>query len=372
MLSCESYVHELDLDLRVSLNLLLSTSLLLLCVIFLRVLSILLCVNLVCVNKLSFAYTDFVFIAASMSTAQQPTRTGNYSGDPETNMSSDSDSSTARSQVNVNAQPRRRVKMATSEKFTEQNMMNIKIPPFWPEKPSIWFAQVEGQFAIANIKDNNAKFYHILATLDRQYAAEVEDILTGPPDYDKLKSELIKRLSVSRENKVKQLLMHEELGTRKPSQFLRHLQHLAGPSMPADVVRTIWTSRLPPSMQPIVASQPTLNLDALADLADRVNDIATPAGHVAAVTPSPPIDELVRQMAELTKQVSALTAQVNNRSRPWRRERSSSQRRRSPSYRSESNYRRFPICWYHKKHGTNAKKCTKPCDFAAGNAQGSQ
>lgn len=287
-------------------------------------------------------------------------------------MSSDSGSDTAHSQANINNRPRQKIKIAERVKCPD-GAVNLKIPPFWPEKPSIWFAQVEGQFAIANVVDSTTKFYHIVATLDRQYAAEVEDILTGPPDYEKLKTELIKRLSVSRENKVKQLLMHEELGTRKPSQFLRHLQHLAGPSMPEDVLRTIWTSRLPPGMQPIVASQPSLSLDALADLTDRINDIAMPMYQVAATSSAtPPVDDLVRQVAELTKQVSALTAQINYRSRPRERDRKSHQHRRSPSHRSQSNYRRYPLCWYHYKHGTKAEKCIKPCDFKAGNGHGNQ
>lgn len=287
---------------------------------------------------------------------------------------SSSDSETVQSQVNT--RPRRRVKMATPISCAEPQKpnFNIRIPPFWPEKPAIWFAQVEGQFAVANITEDREKFFYILTTLDRQYAAEVEDVLTGPPSYDILKSELIKRLSVSRENKVKQLLMHEELGNRKPSQFLRHLQHLAGPEIPEDFLKTIWTSRLPTSMQPIVASQPTLSLDALAELADRINDIAIPA-QVAATTPivatsSAAIEVLTQQVAQLTKQVHALTTQRQNRSRQI--ERGRRHRSRSTSTRSLSSYRRYPICWYHKKFSDKAHKCIKPCDFKhTGNFQGS-
>ncbi|XP_037877338.1 uncharacterized protein K02A2.6-like [Bombyx mori] len=243
---------------------------------------------------------------------------------------------------------------------------HLRIPPFWPEKPAIWFAQIEGQFAVMRITDDATKFYHILSTLDRQYAAEVEDILTGPPDYNRLKDELIKRLSVSRENKVKQLLMHEQLGSRKPSQFLRHLQHLAGPGIPEDFVKTIWTSRLPTGLQPIIASQSSLSLDALAELADRVNEIATPAPQVASATTSTHIDELTRQVAELTKQVSALTAQVNHHPSRGQRRPTKQQRSRSSSRRrSQSNYRQHPICWYHFRYGTKAVRCVQPCDYKA-------
>jgi hypothetical protein len=31
------------------------------------------------------------------------------------------------------------------------NRVGICVPPFWPEKPAVWFAQLEGQFALSNI-----------------------------------------------------------------------------------------------------------------------------------------------------------------------------------------------------------------------------
>lgn len=109
-------------------------------------------------------------------------------------------------------------------------------------------SQAEAQFVLSKITTDKAKFYYVSGQLDHQYAVEVKDIVTTPPatgKYEKLKTELIKRLSASQENKVKQLLIHEELGDRKPSQFLRHLLHLAGPAVPKDCIRTLWSSRLP-------------------------------------------------------------------------------------------------------------------------------
>lgn len=291
--------------------------------------------------------------------------------------SEDSEKHYKESTSRVNTKPRRQPDMKSEpsdEPTYSMTTVNIKIPPFWPEKPAIWFAQVECQFAISKVTDETAKFYHIVGSLERQYAAEVEDILTGAPDYNKLKSELIKRLSVSRENKVKQLLMVEELGNRKPSQFLRHLQHLAGPEVPGDFLKTIWTSRLPSGMQTIIASQPTLSLDALAELADRINDIAPSTHRVAEVSSSTSaFDELTKQVAVLTKQVHALTTKLDSRSRSRQRSTSHRDNRRSTSSRrSSSNYQKFPVCWYHNKFGAKATKCVKPCDFDSGKASGSQ
>lgn len=251
--------------------------------------------------------------------------------------------------------------------------MGIRVPPFWPDEPEIWFAQVEGQFAISNITSDTTKFNYVIGQLDHQFSKEVKDIIVAPPatdKYEKLKAELIKRLSASHEKKVKQLLMHEELGDRRPSQFLRHLQSLAGPSVPEDFLQTIWTSRLPRNIQTVIAAQPTASLEVLAELADKIQDIATPTPQVASAQSSVPgssMDAMAREIAELRKQMHNLTSQLNSQNR---RPRSTQRRDRSRSMtRSASNYRKFPECWYHARHGSNARMCIKPCDFGVENSR---
>jgi hypothetical protein len=61
------------------------------------------------------------------------------------------------------------------------NRVGIRLPPFWPEKPAVWFAQLEGQFALSNITQDATKFYYVISHLDKKYAAEVEDVTTNPP-----------------------------------------------------------------------------------------------------------------------------------------------------------------------------------------------
>lgn len=110
---------------------------------------------------------------------------------------------------------------------SEVGKVSVRVPPFWPEEPEIWFAQVEGQFSISGITNDATKFNYVISQLDNKFSREVKDVILNPPacdKYGKLKTELIKRLTASNEKKLKQLLMHEELGDRKPSQFLRHLK----------------------------------------------------------------------------------------------------------------------------------------------------
>lgn len=259
---------------------------------------------------------------------------------------------------------------------TDVCRVGIRIPAFWPEKPAIWFAQIESQFAISNITADATKFFYVVAQLESQYAAEVEDIIISPPSADKykrLKTELIKRLSASRQQRMKQVLDREELGDRKPSQFLRHLQHLAGPNIPEDFLISIWTSRLPSNLQSILASQTTESSEVLADLADRVYEVV-PRHQVASTSRAADtqVSDLIRQVSELTKEVKSLKSQFNSRPSRTKTRESNESRNRSKSQRSQSSYQKYPTCWYHAKFGENASKCTKPCDFKAGNDRGTR
>lgn len=252
--------------------------------------------------------------------------------------------------------------------------VGARLPPFWVEEPEVWFAQVESQFAIAGITTDSTKFHYIISQLENTYATEIKDVITNPPatdKYPKLKSELIKRLTKSKETKLKQLLMHEELGDRKPSQFLRHLKSLAGAGVPDDFLRTMWVSRLSHGIQTVLASQPaTSAIDDLADLADRVHELALPSLSVASTSQAgSALDALTREVAELRVQVKKLTSERDSRSRS-RTTGSSHRRSVSRSKRSQSNYRKYPLCWYHGKFGEKASRCVSPCDYNAGKAQG--
>lgn len=248
------------------------------------------------------------------------------------------------------------------------NRVAVRAPPFWPEKPALWFAQLEAQFALAGITLDSTKFHHVLAQLDSKYAAEVEDLIINPPtenQYDSVKRELISRLTASQSSRMRQLLEREEIGDRTPSQFLRHLRGLGAPTLPEEMLRTLWMGRLPLRMQDILTASPTTDLAALAKLADKIADI--PSGpRVAAVGADDRFDELTRQLASLTASVAALSAGHTHSSR--QRSRSNSRPRRSSPHSSSPV---SEVCWYHRTFGDQARRCLAPCTYT-GKAKGGQ
>ncbi len=92
----------------------------------------------------------------------------------------------------------------------------IKIPPFWPSDPELWFAQVEAQFTIKQITVQNTKYSHVVAALSPEAATEVHDLILNPPETNPHET-LIERVSLSKRSKIHQLLHAEELGDRKPT-----------------------------------------------------------------------------------------------------------------------------------------------------------
>lgn len=224
------------------------------------------------------------------------------------------------------------------------NRVSVKIPSFWAYNPELWFWQVESQFALSSVTGDETKFNYVSGNLEARYAAEVRDILVAPPaigKYQHLKTELIRRLSTSQEKETRQLLEHEKMGNRKPSQFLRHLRGLAGTAVPDGLLKTIWLGRLPASMQAILVTQTEAGLNKMAELADAI-DAMPGRHHVAAVSTEAiePMFErltilLTAKMGEMMNGFRQEIAAVNNRGSA----RDSRQRERRSPLRSRSRGR---------------------------------
>ena len=185
--------------------------------------------------------------------------------------------------------------------------VSIKLPPFWPADPQVWFAQVEAQFATRNITNQRTCFDYVVAALAPEFATEVRDLLLAPPDaepYNVLKAQLIQRTAASEQCRLQQLFTAEELGDKKPSQLLRQMQQLlgdaAGPNPDNKFLRELFLQRLPSHVRMVLASAGEMSLEALAQLADKIAEVATPSISTLNLSPlTAEVEQLPSEVARL-------------------------------------------------------------------------
>ena len=247
--------------------------------------------------------------------------------------------------------------------------VNLKLPPFWPSDPDVWFAQVEAQFATRGITQQKTKFDYVVASLSPEFATEVRDLILHPPatrPYDTLRDQLVRRTAVSEQRRLQQLLTAEELGDRKPSQLLRRMEQLLGDRAAAadgPFVRELFLQRLPAHVRMVLAStSDSTSLEDLANLADRVMEVAPPT--MAAIqTASVEMQTLrteVGRLRELVKTLAPRDQSSHNRSPSPRRRR----------FTPPPTPQREGLCWYHARFGDRARKCTPPCSHSENSTAG--
>lgn len=234
----------------------------------------------------------------------------------------------------------------------------LKIPPFWVERPELWFAQIEAQFTLSRITSDAVKFHYLVGHVEGKILQYVSEAITNPPQNNKyahLKARLTECYAESGQAKIQKLLSDVQLGDRKPSQLLARQRELAGTTVGEEFLKTLWLRQLPATVQAILAVS-TGNLDDLAKLADKVIEVNGGAQILATTStqPSTSFQNLERKVEELSKMIAQLQRPSSNRSR--------SGERVPTRIRSGSRHgKKYDKCWYHFKFGDKASRCTPPC-----------
>ena len=256
--------------------------------------------------------------------------------------------------------------------------ISIKLPAFWPEKPDIWFHQVEAQFKLKRITSEQTKFDYLLAQLDKIYVENIYDLatVTANDKYTQAKNRLIALFKESEEAQIKKLASGLQLGSLKPSQLLRKMRALAGANFTETVFKTLWLEKLPENVRTILVIAEG-SLDKLAELADRISEtrdsatlyaVEKPNSSQAAV-PNLDFQVLAIQIEELKRSIEELKLSRRSSSRSCSSSRDSSCSRNS-SRSHNTRRRRFnpngKFCYAHFRYGRRCLpgKCVPPCQWS--------
>lgn len=249
-------------------------------------------------------------------------------------------------------------------------------PNFLPGNIPTWLTLMEMWFDACQITDDKTRCTSILLSLPIELS---HDLLSYSDDtqiktsYQTLKQELLQKTGVSNWHRHQQIFQQETLGDRTPSQLLRDMLRLStGLNIEPSLLREAFLRKLPKPIQfRLVNDLEVHDLHTLAKMADRLMEMLPPSTTDPQVarasmdqnssTTDARLTRLEDTLERLTLQLSRLTC----RSPPSRRKsRSPSDRpqSRSPSRRSRFRHS-SDWCYFHRRFGSKAYKCTQPCTF---------
>ncbi|UYV84114.1 hypothetical protein LAZ67_X001216, partial [Cordylochernes scorpioides] len=244
-----------------------------------------------------------------------------------------------------------------TEEEAETNKVSIKIPPFWSDKPEIWFYQVEARFAISGITQESTKFNYLVSQLEPQIVENLWDIIQDSQNnnkYTTAKNRLVSIFKESEENTLRKLLTGLELGDLKPTQLLRKMRTLkTDKDISEKVLQTLWMDKLPEIIKNILVVSEE-SLDKLAEMADKIQEMNPRLQVYESKNKDPTFEEMTATIASLKEEIATLNRRSNS-PRPRQRSRSG-----SGKYNPSGKY-----CYFHYRFGNKCRpdKCTSPCQW---------
>ncbi|XP_066587637.1 uncharacterized protein [Prorops nasuta] len=251
-----------------------------------------------------------------------------------------------------------------------QAVWKQQLPNFLAEAPDIWFYLIEAEFSAARVTSEETKYLAVLRALDAGTLKLLTDVLRDLPEKEKyrhLKTVLLNRFVESRTKQVDRLLKSLALGDKKPSVLLREMRDLAKGEVGNEILHQLWLERLPAHVRPHLLTSNHLDLDGVAEMADRLIEVfntsyvmATSSNNQEQATNLKIEQKLndmqalilncMQELKELKMGACSTGASPTRRHYPRSRSRS-----KTPS-RSQNN-----LCYYHQRFGKQAKKCTEGC-----------
>lgn len=246
--------------------------------------------------------------------------------------------------------------------MTEINATTVRLPPFSPNQPLTWFRRAERHFQLKNIKNEATKADYAMEVLPDSVFQRIAAWLDTQPAeilYKDLKSTLLRIYCPTPAVRARRIMdMPASLPPDiTPTQAWHEINTLRtlpevdddGKHKLLDLAKEIWLMCLPCAVRGGLTDTDNSDIEELMAAAEQLH-IAHQAATKPSSLPSPSVD---------------ITA-IRERSAPSPKP-SDSQR---PRHQLGSHVTGPFICWYHRRFGNDALKCSPNCQFQPKNFTG--
>ena len=160
------------------------------------------------------------------------------------------------------------------------NAVSVTLPTFTSADPFTWLVRIEAQFRSKNISVSQTKSDFVLQALPETVCNKISSFLRENPsniDYDELKSEVLKKYSLTSSERVQKVLelICQPLGDKKPSiawEEISLLLRLDEDGIPkeVDLKRELWLQHLSEPIRAGLHNSSSLSVDNLLQKADNL------------------------------------------------------------------------------------------------------
>ena len=259
---------------------------------------------------------------------------------------------------------------------TTSTSVSFPQPAFVSGNIPTWLTFMEIWFDACQITDDKIKCSSILLNLPTDLSQNLllykENALIRT-SYQTLKQELLRSTRTSVWHRHHQIFQREDLGNRTPSQLLNDMLRLSsGLDIDPTLLREAFIRKLPGPVQAhLIQNVEVHDLANLAKIADRIMETLFPStthpqAAQVSIDQSPSVTDtrfrkLEDTLERLTRQLNRLTSR-SSPSRPNSRSPPSRPKSRSPTRRRRTSPN-DGWCYFHRRFGSRAYKCTHPCSF---------
>jgi hypothetical protein len=250
--------------------------------------------------------------------------------------------------------------------------ISVKLPPFWPHSPALWFSQAECLFTVRQLTDEFQRYCHVVGALPHESLRLVADLVEAPPQenmYTAIKGRLLASHQMTPYQRAEKLFALPALGSRKPSDLMASMLEICQRGEEkTELFACLFLQRLPREIRVLLAKADHKDPKALADEADQLWGMHDPPATLAPVLAADGPEEAT--LAAVRRDHGGRGSRGGRGGRGRGRGAGGAGRQDTEPDISREARLAAGLCVKHWQYGNAATSCTPPCSWPGNGTPG--